>query len=177
MPRGRGAGAPDLCVLLWLSQQDRFASLWGLGLIWHIEPQGFALGCLGSPRLTNRVGQKSILMNLNRDQRKQLVWMGIRSLTLPFWLAAFPIYIFFLKTTLQQSKDFLTMLFRIVLGLFGLFVLILCARFFLGLNRKVISDPGIPDWLKTATCLVPAWIVMLVGGGVSLLVSWYCFRL
>ena len=112
-------------------------------------------------------------MNLKRDQRKQLVWMGIRSLTLPFWMAAFPIYILFLKTTLQRSEDFVTMLFRIVLGLFGLFVLILCARFLFGLNRKVISDPSIPDWLKTATCLVPAWIVMLVGGGVSLLVSWY----
>jgi hypothetical protein len=144
-----------------------------LGFACGIELQGYALACLGSPRLTNRVVQKSILMNLKRDQRKQLVWMGIRSLTLPFWMAAFPIYILFLKTTLQRSEDFVTMLFRIVLGLFGLFVLILCARFLFGLNRKVISDPSIPDWLKTATCLVPAWIVMLVGGGVSLLVSWY----
>lgn len=71
-------------------------------------------------------------MNLNSDQQKQLVWMGIRSLTLPFWMAAFPLYIFFLKTTLQQSESFVTMLFRIVLGLFGLFLLILCARFLFG---------------------------------------------
>ena len=112
-------------------------------------------------------------MNLNRDQRKQLVWMGMRSLTLPFWMAAFPLSIFFFTHTLQQSENFVTMLFRIALGLLGFFVLILCARFFFGLNRKVISDPSIPGWLKTLTCLGPAWIVMLLGGGVSLLVSWY----
>ena len=41
VPSGRGGGAPDLRVLLWLLRQDRFASRWGAG-------RGPALGIWGS---------------------------------------------------------------------------------------------------------------------------------
>jgi hypothetical protein len=106
-------------------------------------------------------------MNLNRSQRTKLFWMAFRTLYMAILVLLFVLCMDY--TILKYGKD---SQYTTAVALLGMLAIGVIGRWSFGLNREVISDPSIPSWLKTFTVLVPAWTVIVVGGGIGLMVAW-----